>query len=93
MDDLERFDRLVYERDALRAENAHLKAQVEQLKADGERLDWLAVKSVDGVSIAVMVEHGHENIFAIISDLCTYEGQGPSIREAIDLARKAKGEE
>ena len=138
----ERFDRLVAERDALRAENAQLKSQVEsaakgttqmrvqlgklrdggelsidctlgklttldqvtgaisslelqveQLKADGERLDWLEAQAV-GYGDGWTARMSRTGRGFRLHETRVRDGVVCSVtaRLAIDLARKAKGE-
>ena len=80
--DAKTLQRVETERDQLRAE-------VERLRADGERLDWIEHQYLEDLVMGLAVDCEHDGQYYVRGD-DNKTGYGDSLRAAIDAARTHK---
>lgn len=65
-----------------------LKTKNAALKADAERLAWLA--RAGEVSLGIVVDAAHDGDYYLCADVSRHTGYGKTLRDAIDAAMKVK---
>lgn len=69
-------------------EITRLRAEVEALRADAERLDWIGRQCLDELHMSLVIDAPHDGEILVYGDGDSF-GYGATLRAAIDAARKA----
>ena len=63
--------------------------QLDTLRKDAERLDWIAQQELEDLFLSFLVDHAnHDGRYCVCGDSCK-PGYGPTLRAAIDAAMNA----